>query len=474
MKTILQLFAFLSLFWCASHAMGQTAPIVQVDLDHAAFAYTADESVLEVYMAFEASSLPFVADEQGFRASVPFELMLMRSTEATLSDTPSDPVWEDTLRLDFVVPDTAALASGQYFFNQMRLPIAPGEYEMRMVLPGDTTRAQQTLELRRDVLVPDFSGSDLVGLSDITLATSIAPSEDRQDVFYKNGLVIRPNANQVFGSSLDKLYYYAEAYNVDEIAGDNGEYTLFAYIAEANRPQPLSGFQRRMPRPARTPDVLAGTFPLDELPSGSYFLRLAILNENNESMAEQARKFFVFNPDVEREQAMSLEASFETSPYATMSEEEVEKGMKHIEMIATDRERQRGKNIQDLDERRRFLMEFWQVRDPNPNTPINEYRDEFYGRLQYANQRYTTSLSEGWNTDRGRVIIKYGTPSQIEPHLYERDSKPYELWEFNNIPGEGQAVFIFADVSSFGEFQLIHSTVTGEVKSPNWEEEVRR
>jgi GWxTD domain-containing protein len=474
MKPILHLFAFLGLFCCAFLARGQTAPVIEVDLDHAAFAYTADESMLEVYLAFGVASLPFEADEQGFRATLPLELTMMRSTEATLTGTPSDPVWQDTLRLNFVVPDTTGLTSGQYFFHQTRLPIAPGEYEMRLSVPGDIAGARQELELRRDVLVPDFSGSGLVGLSDITLATSIAPSDDREDVFYKNGLLIRPNANQIFGSSLDKLYYYAEAYNVDDVAGDDEEYTLFAYIAEANRPQPLSGFQRRMKRPARTPDVLAGTFELDALPSGSYFLRLAVLNENNESMAEQGRKFFVFNPEVEREQVTALEMSFETSPYATMSEEEVDRGIEHIHMIATDRERQRIKSIEDLDEQRRFLMEFWRTRDPNPNTPHNEYREEFYGRLQYANQRYTTSLREGWKTDRGRIIIKYGTPSQIDPHLYDRDSKPHEIWEFSNIPGEGQAIFVFADSNGFGDFQLIHSTVAGETQSPDWQQDVRR
>jgi GWxTD domain-containing protein len=191
-------------------------------------------------------------------------------------------------------------------------------------------------------------------------------------------------------------------------------------------------------------------------------------------MAEQGRKFFVFNPEVEREQVTALEMSFETSPYATMSEEEVDRGIEHIHMIATDRERQRIKSIEDLDEQRRFLMEFWRTRDPNPNTPHNEYREEFYGRLQYANQRYTTSLREGWKTDRGRIIIKYGTPSQIDPHLYDRDSKPHEIWEFSNIPGEGQAIFVFADSNGFGDFQLIHSTVAGETQSPDWQQDVRR
>ncbi len=80
---------------------------------------------------------------------------------------------------------------------------------------------------------------------------------------------------------------------------------------------------------------------------------------------------------------------------------------------------------------------------------------------------------EGWKTDRGRALIKYGSPSNIEPHLYDRGFKPYELWEYNNIPREAQALLIFADVTGFGEFDLLHSTVTGERKMGNWLDELR-
>ncbi|MDX1545544.1 MAG: GWxTD domain-containing protein, partial [Rhodothermales bacterium] len=185
-------------------------------------------------------------------------------------------------------------------------------------------------------------------------------------------------------------------------------------------------------------------------------------------------KFFVYNPHVARAQPVAFEESFETSPYATMPEEEVERAFGHVDVIANEQERRRMRNIQDLDERRRFLMEFWQKRDPNPGTPINEFREEYYGRIQYANERYSNSMREGWKTDRGRVLIKYGMPGQIEPHLYDRDVLPYELWQYNNIPGEGQAVFIFYDPTGFGEFELLHSSVTGERKSANWEDELRQ
>ncbi len=451
----------------------QPALPLQVDLDHATFAFDDVQSLLEVYLAFEATSLPFNADSSGsFKARLPLEIKLLRSTEATLEGTPSEPVWQDAFPIAFVVADTSGLVSGQQFISQARAAVPPGEYELQVVIPAATGR--QRLELRRDVVVPDFTEEALVGLSDITLASAIEPSTDQQDKFYKNGLIVRPNANQLFGQGLPQLFYYAEAYNVDEIANDAGEYTLFAYVAEANRPQPLQNMQKRVSRPARTPDVLVGSFNLSSLPSGSYFFRVALLNDDNEAMAEQARKFFVYNPDVAREQAVAQEASFETSPYAMMPEKEVKKALEHIETIATERERRRARDIRDLNEQRRFLMEFWTRRDPDPGTPINEFKEEFYQRIQYANERYSASFAEGWKTDRGRTLVKYGLPSSIEPHLYDRDTLPHEIWQFNNIPGEGQALFVFADRSGFGEFELIHSTVAGERKVPNWEEELRR
>lgn len=454
-------------------AVAQEALPLQVDLDHAAFAYDAEDSLLEVYLAFGATTLPYTLDSlRGYQSALPVDLSVQRSTDATLEGTPDEPVWSDSLMLSFAVPDTSTLVEGQYFVHQVRAAVPPGEYELHVQIPAQGNR--QSLALQRDVLVPDFSEAGLVGLSDITLANAIGEGADREDPFFKNGLIVRPNPNQLYGQSLNLLYYYAEAYHTTEIAGDDGQYTLLAYVAEANRPQPLPGLQDRSERPARSPDVLIGAFDIATLPSGSYFLRLALLNEDNEAEVEQARKFFVFNPGVEREAPVALEVSFETSQYVTMSEEEVERSFKHIDIIATERERRRIRNIQDLNERRRFLMEFWQVRDPDPATVVNEFRDQFYQRFQYANQRYSNSYRDGWEADRGRVLIKYGSPSQIDPHLYDRDAQPHEIWYYNNIPGEGQATFIFVDRNGYGDFELLHSTVAGERKTPDWQQAIRR
>ena len=308
----------------------------------------------------------------------------------------------------------------------------------------------------------------------LTLAAAIVPSTDRSDPFYKSGFAVRANPNRLYGQGLSRLFYYAEAYDVDALAGADETYTVYSYIAEANRAQALQELEQRVERPVRSPDVLVGSFDLTAVPSGSYFLHVAVLNENNEAVSEEAAKFFVYNPGVEREQPVFLEETFEMSEYAEMPEEQVEEMLGYARIVATDQERRRIRSMEDLDARRRFLMDFWKARDPNPATPRNEYREAFLERVEFANERYSSTLEEGWMTDRGRILVKYGQPANIDPHLYDREMLPHEIWRYNNIPGEGQAMFVFADRTGFGEFELIHATVVGERSLPNWRDELAR
>ncbi len=444
---------------------------IDVNVEYATFKYDAAESIVEIYLAFGAASLGYASQDSGFVARVPTELSLWRATDAALEGTPGGAVWEHATTLDFTAADTSSIAEGQYYIRQMRITVPSGEYELRVVAVAPSG---QVVEIRRDLIIPDYATSDGCAISDITLATRITRSTDRSDPFFKNGLMIQPNANHLFGEGMSTLWYYAEAYNTDCAASDDGNYTLLAFVSEANAPMPISELQKRSPRQARPVDVLAGSFLLNSLPTGSYFLVLALLNEANEAEVEQTRKFFVYNPSVIVGEAEAPVAeTFEISEYATMPEEELERGLEHIRIVANESEMQRLGRIQDLDERRRFLMDFWRVRDPEPNSRANEFREQFYTLLGYANERYSTRSEEGWRSDQGRVLIKYGQPESIEPRLYETNFKPHEIWSYNNIAGEGQASFIFADLNGFGVFELIHSTVSGERSMAGWQTELR-
>src|SRR5579864_5897835 len=83
--------------------------------------------------------------------------------------------------------------------------------------------------------------------------------------------------------------------------------------------------------------------------------------------------------------------------------------------IITDEERKAFGRLQTDEERQQFIEQFWLRRDPTPDTEENEYREEHYRRIAYANEHYASGIP-GWKADRGRIYIMYGPPDEIESH----------------------------------------------------------
>ena len=192
-----------------------------------------------------------------------------------------------------------------------------------------------------------FEPDGAPALSDLTLATGIAPDNRREDPFFKNGLLVHPSPNRLFGEGLRRMYYYAEAYGVEEIGPGSDTYVVYTYVADANSLLPIADLENRTERTVRSPDVLVGSFDTSGLPTGSYMLHMVLLNDQNEGVVEQSRKFFVYNPGVSREDPAVLELDFETSSYAEMSEDEVEQVMDHARLIANDMERRRMRRLSE-------------------------------------------------------------------------------------------------------------------------------
>ena len=134
--------------------------------------------------------------------------------------------------------------------------------------------------------------------------------------------------------------------------------------------------------------------------------------------------------------------------------------------IITDPERAAFKSLSIDEERENFIEYFWYRRDPTPDTIENEFKDEHYRRIVYANQRFASRVP-GWRTDRGRIYIMYGPPDSIESaaqgalrekaseNIAENSSAPIEVWHYRYLVGIGQEVdFQFIDVCHCGDFHL--------------------
>jgi GWxTD domain-containing protein len=148
------------------------------------------------------------------------------------------------------------------------------------------------------------------------------------------------------------------------------------------------------------------------------------------------------------------------SPYKKWLNEEVT-------YIISDEERKAFSRLQTDEERQQFIEQFWLRRDPTPDTEENEYREEHYRRIAYANEQFASGIP-GWKTDRGMIYIKYGPPDEREEHptggTYDRPIEegggttttyPFEKWRYRYIEGVGTDTNIeFVDPTMTGEYHM--------------------
>jgi GWxTD domain-containing protein len=138
-----------------------------------------------------------------------------------------------------------------------------------------------------------------------------------------------------------------------------------------------------------------------------------------------------------------------------------------VRWIITDEERSAFKQLSNEEERDQFIEAFWQRRDPTPDTVENEFKEEHYRRMAYANEHFAAGIP-GWKTDRGRTYIVFGPPDEIEAHpsggTYYRPfdegggstaTYPFEDWRYRYIEGIGQEVIVeFVDTCMCGDYHM--------------------
>jgi GWxTD domain-containing protein len=135
--------------------------------------------------------------------------------------------------------------------------------------------------------------------------------------------------------------------------------------------------------------------------------------------------------------------------------------------IITDEERKAFKSLSNDEERESFIEQFWLRRNPNPDSPENEFREEHYRRIAYANEHFAAG-KPGWKTDRGHIYIAFGKPDEIESHpsggSYQRPidegggetaTFPFETWHYRYLEGIGENIDLeFVDSCMCGDYHF--------------------
>lgn len=172
---------------------------------------------------------------------------------------------------------------------------------------------------------------------------------------------------------------------------------------------------------------------------GSYNLTIEVRDSTNKVVASVGKSFF---------------SHWEGVP---SSIKDLDKAIAQMLYIATPSQLDSLTDAKTKQEKMKRYMKFWKKKDPTPNTDDNPVFDEYYRRVAYANEHFSSYI-EGWRSDRGMVFILLGPPNSVDRHPFDIDSKPYVIWQYYNL----NQSFIFVDETGFGDYRLV-TPLTGDL-----------
>jgi GWxTD domain-containing protein len=283
------------------------------------------------------------------------------------------------------------------------------------------------------LIVPDFSRSP--SLSNLELASSVI-ADSSGGKFTKGNMRIIPNPDLSFGSAYQFLYAYYETYNLipDTLPCE------LSYSILAENKLIVKSFPKEMKKKSGT--SFGNTFALSikGLKPGQYSLKLNLTDLSTRKKDSTEKSFWIVPKDT------SLHT--DTSITKNISYEQ------EIRFLATPTELSQYNSLNAVG-KKEFLKKFWQKRN----------LEEFTNLVKLADNKYRQANLPGRDTDRGRILIKYGQPDEIEVHTLIEHTRSHEHWHYY---AKGYH-FIFIDIRGNNNFQLIYSNSDDEPKNPNWE-----
>ena len=208
-----------------------------------------------------------------------------------------------------------------------------------------------------------------------------------------------------------------------------------------------------------------------KLPTDTYTLALSLIDSTANYGVSSAKKFFVYNPSVEYVDTFKTQGSnIVVGMFGVMSEEELDDFFAKSRYIANVPEIEQYEKLTTENAKREYLTNFWKARDEDPSDDMNYYLKDYLRKIRESNITYKALSKEGWQTDRGRVYLVYGPPSEIDAYPNQTETRPHEIWYYHDI--EGGIEFVFGDLTGFGDQTLLHSTKRGEIHDPAWERRV--
>ena len=427
---------------------------LEFEFDYAQFAFDSTSNYVEFYYSFNQASMTVIhTDTLDYTQGI-----LHITIEDTI--TGASIVNKDWL-ISYAVRDT--LKVNKSLIGMISFIVRKGVYKCD-IIGKDAVETDKMHSITEFVEINPFLGRG-ISMGDIQLASNIIQgSQNTSSIFYKNTFEIIPIPTATFGESQPVLFYYTELYNVGK---DQSTNKLSVEEHVINSRGNIVHYKKKSVGRTLKSVVEVGTVMTYKLPTDTYTLVLSMIDSASNSGVSSSKKFFVYNPSVEYVDTFQTQQSnIVAGMFGAMSEEELDDFYSKSKYVATGPEIEQYKKMKSESAKREYLTNFWKARDDDQTDDRNQYLWEYVKRIEESNVRFQALSRKGWQTDRGRVYIVYGEPSEIDRYPNQTETRPYEIWYYNEI--EGGVVFVFADISGFSDYVLLHSTKRGELRDDYW------
>ena len=372
-------------------------------------------------------------------------------------------------KYELLSPEADSVNIASSFIDQQRFSLPNGNYYFEIQI-WDMLDSLSKPYVTLQPLTIDYS-SDTVTLSGIELIESYSKTET-PGIISKAGYDIVPNITNFYPESVKKLIYYSEVYNTVKDLGENEKFLVSSYIQVLETGKTLQDYIRYKKETTSEVNVVFGEFDISKLPSGNYNLVIEVHDKNNKLIGINKLFFQRSNPKIQLTVDNVAVRKVESSFAGRITDiDTLQEYIRYLQPIADYQEIsfiQSHLDKADLLTLQKFFYMFWSKRDPlEPEKAWLDYLD----MVNRVNMAYSTQISKGYQTDRGRVYLKYGPPNSISESYSEPTTYPYEIWHYYELAnGQRDKKFVFytKDIVT-NDFSLLHSNVVGELSNYRWQ-----
>ena len=403
----------------------------------------------EVYIQVSGKSVSYIGKENGLIGQLSVSIVINNEADTLIKDYYK---LESPFMADSIVED---------FYDVRRYLLKPNSYNFSIEIK-DLNNNQKSIESNSKLVIEDLSGN--ISLSGLEIIEYAYESDQNND-FCKSGIHIIPRIINYYPEELNKIPYYIEVYNTNN--SNDSIYFLKRSIIDLKDDKNLENYEIFSSLKSSPVIPILKSVDISQLPSGNYSLKHTVIDRNENVLATGFYNFERSNEirPLFNEENSIIDPAFQASihddsvAYFLESLIPISKASEVKKIVSTIK----SKNIEV---QRKYIQSFWSK--TAKNSPYEEWI-KYKAQVLFVENIYANNFQEGFETDRGRVYLKYGAPTNIIVRETSPSEYPYEIWQYNKIEKYSNKRFVFYNPDLVNRaFRLLHSDMIGELKNPTW------